>query len=644
MGRWHSIIFLIFCGLMVLAPTLSQAQNTRHYVEKGETVYQIARKYNVNPKQVLLLNPKASDLIQIGQELIIPQTTFTPTSPTAGDDSYESYTVIPGDTKFGLSQKFSVSISDLESLNPQMVPMLLADSQIRVPVKSASQAITNREDLKTHLVVKGETLYGIARMYGITLEELIDANAERLGTVLLAGQYLEIPQLNSSKQSVSGTTYLVVKGDTKYNLSKRFSVTITTLENANPSMVPTLMAGDLIVIPDEREAVKTVPPEDNASVVETSTSSENNLKVTTENKISDDQGNKVPGNNNNADSQKAQVASNESFVLETDYIELLLSFTEKDYQSFVQDLNNTAKIAAPFTAQQEEMLNYKGVLKAVDSLTNLQYEVKVNTRYNVNDSLMSAQNLYASGKLFLVPDLNLVLSQIKNPSKKSVWITNNYRDLEPKIASPVFVSRNQSNSSKDFLLNYLKSPEHNLVMISDPTQLDYIASAKANNQNLKFLTESVTKRIDASMLKNVLSASKKNFIIFNTNRNGVFINVTNTLLKLSNQYEIETAIVNQSFLPDSKNVSSTRFKILKMIYPQAIDAVTDGSDQNTATIAERLINQGSNTAYDLIRKLRNYDNSSNILTLIQGDRMEQLQYFKTDDNRFKTGNFTISRY
>jgi hypothetical protein len=114
---------------------------------------------------------------------------------------------------------------------------------------------------------------------------------------------------------------------------------------------------------------------------------------------------------------------------------------------------------------------------------------------------------------------------------------------------------------------------------------------------------------------------------------------------LSARYDIQTAIVNESFMPNEENVSNTRFKILKMIYPESLYKRVDVSLEKNSTTAQRLVNQGYNTAYDLIRKLRNYKtNKGNIITTLQGDKMEQLQYFETAGNRFKTGNFAIRQY
>jgi LysM repeat protein len=620
--------------------SFAQNDNTLHYVKKGETVYQIARKYNVNPKQVLLLNPNASDLIQIGQELIIPDPQFESNIPTAGTDEFIDYLVVRGDTKFQLSQRFSVSIAELERLNPQMVPTLLADSQIRVPKENKTPNISNsREGLKTHLVVRGETLYGIARQYGISLSELIDANVDRLGTVLLAGQYLEIPSLKAASKNISGNSYLVVKGDTKYGLSKRFNKTISQLEAANPSMVPTLLAGDRIVIPDDNSMATSDPPDPDDF-------SKNRVEETKEKEkesISKETSEIETSNNTEDETTDSEKVTNENSALTPTEIDVLLSFTKSTYDLFsarplkVNESN-------PLTAQQEEMLNFQGLMMAMDSLAGMNYNSKINVRYAISDSIMIAEGLYNSNKLILAPDFDRILENVKLPSSRSVVVTNNFMAANRALETTVFISKSQGNSSKDFLLDHLRSPSNNVIIVSDPSQLEYLAFAKAKDNSLKFITESNTNRTDEATLESLLLKSKKNFVVFNTDRDGIFINVTNALLKLSNKYNIQTAIVDQSYLPSDQNVSTTRFKILKMIYPEVVSR--RGTINNRKMDSrQRLIEQGFNTAYDLIRKFRNFENNGgDFLNTLKGDQREQIEYIKMASNRYGTGSFKISQY
>ena len=80
-----------------------------------------------------------------------------------------------------------------------------------------------------HEVQKGETLYSISRKYGISVGELCSENNLSTSAMIKTGQKLKIPTQNSSEtkntQKVEKTdTYIVKKGDTLYGIAKRFGI------------------------------------------------------------------------------------------------------------------------------------------------------------------------------------------------------------------------------------------------------------------------------------------------------------------------------------------------------------------------------------------------------------------------------------
>ncbi len=82
-----------------------------------------------------------------------------------------------------------------------------------------------------HSVAKGDTLYGISRQYGITLDELCKANGITSSSVLKIGQTLKIPSSSASEQATE--TYIVQKGDTMYSIARRLGVSVDTLNILN---------------------------------------------------------------------------------------------------------------------------------------------------------------------------------------------------------------------------------------------------------------------------------------------------------------------------------------------------------------------------------------------------------------------------
>ncbi|MBC8882876.1 LysM peptidoglycan-binding domain-containing protein [Flavobacterium piscinae] len=242
----------------------AQENSSKHTVIKGETVSSIARKYKVTPNDLYQLNPDSYDGIKEGQVLMIPVSAVKSQpkvskaeniSNTKGDGIIY-HEVKFGETKFGLSRRFSISISELERQNPHIVKMLQAGHQLEIrggvdtnPSKiqnsNSNQATT---EFITYEVLPGETLYGISRRYGLTVDDLMDENS--LTGILQIGQVLRIPVKNSqNSNNLNGQFHLVQAGETKYGLSKKYGVSIDELEQRNPQIVRMLQTGQRIVIP-----------------------------------------------------------------------------------------------------------------------------------------------------------------------------------------------------------------------------------------------------------------------------------------------------------------------------------------------------------------------------------------------------------
>lgn len=97
-------------------------------------------------------------------------------------------------------------------------------------------------DSKPSVVVveKGDTLYSIARRYGVPLKDLIEANRLSPPYALKIGQSLKIP---------SAQYHEVQKGDTLYSIARHYNVDVTTLSRENNLQPPyTLSVGQKLVL------------------------------------------------------------------------------------------------------------------------------------------------------------------------------------------------------------------------------------------------------------------------------------------------------------------------------------------------------------------------------------------------------------
>jgi len=118
-----------------------------------------------------------------------------------------------------------------------------------------SSGVLGADDL-IHVVGRGETIYSLARLYQVTVDELMRANGITDPSRLSVGARLVIPvNRNVSPVQVSATTqtltdYRVVRGDTFYSIARTHGVTVQRLQEINRfSSNHTLRAGDVIRVP-----------------------------------------------------------------------------------------------------------------------------------------------------------------------------------------------------------------------------------------------------------------------------------------------------------------------------------------------------------------------------------------------------------
>ena len=216
-------------GYEYTPPGMSGSNNT-YTVVKGDTLSGIANKFNTTVSELKELNNLTSDLIQIGQVLFIPTITTTPV--------YSAYTVVKGDTLYGIASKYDISVDELKSLNNLTSNTLYIGQQLKVPEKDIEES----EEYEIYTVVKGDSLWLISQKYDVPVDDLIELN--NLETVnLQIGDKLKIPKATSKK------TYIVQKGDSLWSIAKDYNISVEELKLANNLTSNLLSIGQQLIIP-----------------------------------------------------------------------------------------------------------------------------------------------------------------------------------------------------------------------------------------------------------------------------------------------------------------------------------------------------------------------------------------------------------
>ena len=158
---------------------IDEALSTNIYtVQKGDSLYQIAIKYNTSVDELKKINNLTSNTLSIGQKIILP---------TKGKEETETstYTVQKGDSLYQIAIKYNTTVKDIKNLNNLTSNLLSIGQQLKIP--------SSNEQYTIYKVAKGDSLYQIAQKYNITVNDIKKIN-NLTSNSLSIGQELKIPR------------------------------------------------------------------------------------------------------------------------------------------------------------------------------------------------------------------------------------------------------------------------------------------------------------------------------------------------------------------------------------------------------------------------------------------------------------------
>jgi LysM repeat protein len=101
-----------------------------------------------------------------------------------------------------------------------------------------------------HVVQRGETLYSIARSYGVNMWTIARANGIANPNYIYTGQRLVIPTRWAGRTARTGTSHIVRRGQTLYSIARSYGVNMWTIARANGIANPNyIYTGQRLVIP-----------------------------------------------------------------------------------------------------------------------------------------------------------------------------------------------------------------------------------------------------------------------------------------------------------------------------------------------------------------------------------------------------------
>jgi LysM repeat protein len=259
MKRFILFLFIVFSLQNAIAQ--DDYQMIRHQVQLGETVRMISRKYKIEPAEIYRLNKFAVDGISQGQVLQL----FVPKKEMVNIDTNN-----PADTVIAQNDEENSSSTTSKSVTTTTVRKKKTEDSDPV---SEEVAVENpagdlgEGSAVTHTVSSGETLSGIAKQYGISVNDIKSQNGRVLKRGLQPGQVLAIikPTYNEQitgdsqiDESVTATTttesssevkHKVQKGETLFYLAKKYNVSVDEIKMQNEALLKKgLQIGQVLTI------------------------------------------------------------------------------------------------------------------------------------------------------------------------------------------------------------------------------------------------------------------------------------------------------------------------------------------------------------------------------------------------------------
>ena len=222
-------------------------------VKAGDTLYGISNQFGVSVTELAELNGIKGANLQIGEVLKIPS------SGGNNPNNMFMYTVKSGDTLYGIAKKYNTTVQEIIDLNYLKNTNLIVGQVLRIP-----EMYTKEEDMVlpnyvNYIVKRGDTLYSIAKNNNISVDTLIKDN--NLGSTLQIGQVIKIripssnilveecigPEYTPSK-GVTDITYVVKKGDSLYQIAKKYNTTVDSIKKKNNLNSNSLQIGQKLII------------------------------------------------------------------------------------------------------------------------------------------------------------------------------------------------------------------------------------------------------------------------------------------------------------------------------------------------------------------------------------------------------------
>ncbi|MEJ6952010.1 LysM peptidoglycan-binding domain-containing protein [Natronospora cellulosivora (SeqCode)] len=239
---------MILVGQALFLP----GEQVTYVVQPGDSLYRIALRYNISVDDLKKANNLTRDMIYVGQELVIIGVIEEEEvdSEIPEMDDYQRYVVRTGDTLYLIALRNNTTIAEIKELNNLSSDMLMLGQELLLPkVTEEDSELPDIEEIKeeaalVYFVRSGDSLFGIANRFNTTVNNIRELNALSNNS-LYVGQFLYI---TSAVEDSEYMIYRVHAGDRLSSLAEYFSTSVSDIRSLNDLSSDNLSVGQELVI------------------------------------------------------------------------------------------------------------------------------------------------------------------------------------------------------------------------------------------------------------------------------------------------------------------------------------------------------------------------------------------------------------
>ena len=661
--------------LLLVSVSGCKAQKfTTHSVQKGETLESIAKDYNVTQYSILQLNKeiKQGDALRANTILVLPKSTGnavsssrqstggnskTPAATQEEPIGFTSHNVRKRETLYGIAKRFNITEEDIKKYNTELYSSQLKKKMtLKIPQYRRTQMVeANEGDFETYTVAPKETRWSIAHKYGITVDSLLVLNPElsKANNYLASGQELKMPKLPGSTVDNQKTqlylSYTVPPKMNFFQLKQKYGVEPDEIVRLNPEITERggLKEGMVIRIPQQKFDAGDVNT-DNYNFYEvkpkqTEFSLTRKFGVSYEQllKLNPDlrEGLKAGMVLKLPKSQEGDFEVRNSLVL--DKINLVDSVNRQNRPKLMfllpfrldrLDLGDKSEVASVIDKRNSLKYSlglYSGALVAIDSIADLGVSVDVKTFDNElklakTKEILQKENLANVSAIVGPLDLASLKETAVRANGKQVPVIAPIPAESDLSLSNVFYSYTPPKVLREHMMDYLadKFENQNIVIIADSAHAavrDSILHRFPDAKVAEVAEEEKNIGVNIERLRQLLSDEEENWVFLETKNFKLVSSVTSILNSFQNslmdidkpqrdKIKLQMFTTNQNSAFENDVISNTHLSNIKFTYPSVYKMPDSNSfskryEKRFGSLPDRYAVRGFDLTFDLLLKL-----------------------------------------